>query len=224
MTTTNQTPSASSRFTNGLEALFYFYVFNVLQLLVIGHGYLSHVPTGTSTWGWLATLLAFVANFALLALVPALLSLIALISRRLWVMLTAAIILFGLFNVFIYADFVIYQLWLFHFNSFVWNLITTPGSGDVTVAGKSTVLYTVGTVTLIFSTEIIFAAFLLPWLRRLPLASRLRSRRGFVIACSTVLALIFLNIAVYDIADLRDDVEILRVKQLFPLYQAVTMK
>jgi len=224
MTTTNQTPTASSRLANGLEALFYFYVFNVLQLLVIGHGYLSHVPTGTSTCGWLATLLAFVANFALLALVPALLSLVALISRRLWVMLTVAVFLFGLLNVFIYADSVIYQLWLFHFNSFIWNLITTPGSGDVTVAGKSTVLYTVGTVTLIFSTEIIFAAFVLPWLRRLPLASRLRSRRGFVIACSTVLALICLNIAVYDIADLRDNVEILRVKQLLPLYQAVTMK
>src|SRR6266404_9272509 len=188
MTTTNQTPTASSRLANGLEALFYFYVFNVLQLLVIGHGYLSHVPTGTSTCGWLATLLAFVANFALLALTPALLSLVALMSRRLWVMLTAAVILFGLLNVFIYADSVIYQLWRFHFNSFVWNLITTPGSGDATIAGKSTVLTTVGNVALIFGTEIVFAAFVLPWIRRQPLVARLRSRRAFVIACCAVLS------------------------------------
>jgi len=41
-----------------------------------------------------------------------------------------------------------------------------------------------------------------------------------VIACCTALTVIFLNIAVYDVADLRDNVEILRVKQLFPLYQA----
>ena len=222
--TANQTPPSSSRLANGLEALLYFYIFNVLQLLVIGHGYLAHVPGGTSASGWLATLLAFVANFALLALVPALLSLVALLSRRLWVMLTAAVILFGLLNVFIYADSVIYQLWRFHFNSFVWNLITTPGSGDATIAGKSTVLYTVGNVALIFATEIVFAAFVLPWIRRRPLVARLRGRKAFVIACCTALTLIFLNIAVYDIADLRDNVEILRVKQLFPLYQAVTMK
>src|SRR6266404_4590293 len=153
MTTTNQTPTASSRLANGLEALFYFYVFNVLQLLVIGHGYLSHVPTGTSTCGWLATLLAFVANFALLALVPALLSLAALISRRLWVMLTAAVILFGLLNVFIYADSVIYQLWRFHFNGFVWNLLTTSGAGDTVTAGKGTVLSTAGMIALVFAAE-----------------------------------------------------------------------
>ena len=84
-----------------MEALAWCYVFNILLLMSVGHGYLACVPSGTSILGWLATLLAFVANFALLALVPALLSLVALVSRRLWVMLTAAVILFGLLNVFI---------------------------------------------------------------------------------------------------------------------------
>jgi len=87
--------------SRNVEALAYCYAFNVLLLMSVGHGYLASVPPSTSMIGWLATLLAFVANFALLALVPALLSLVALISRRLWVMLTAAVILFGLLNVFI---------------------------------------------------------------------------------------------------------------------------
>jgi hypothetical protein len=210
--------------SRSVEALAYCYLFNVLLLMSVGHGYLASVPRGTSMIGWLATLLAFVANFALLALVPALLSIVALISRRLWVMLTVAVVLFGLLNVFIYADLVIYQLWRFHFNSFVWNLITTPGSGDATIAGKSTILYTVGSVALIFATEIVFVALVLPWIRRRPLAARLRSRKAFVGVGCAVLALILLNVAVYDVADLRGDIEVLRVKQFFPLYQAVTMK
>ncbi len=210
--------------SRSVEALAYCYVFNVLLLMSVGHGYLASVPSGTSTAGWLATLLAFVANFALLALVPALLSLVALVSRRLWIMLTAVVILFGLLNVFIYADLVIYQLWRFHFNGFVWNLITTPGSGDATIAGKSTILYTVGSVALIFVTEIAFVALILPWIRRRPLAAKLRSRKAFVGLGCAVFALILLNIATYDIADLRDNVEVLRVKQILPLYQGITMK
>ncbi len=210
--------------SRNVEALAYCYVFNILLLISVGHGYLASVPSGTSILGWLATLLAFVANFALLALVPALLSLVALLSRRLWVMLAAAVILFGLLNVFIYADLVIYKLWRFHFNGFVWNLLTTPGSGDNTIAGKGTILYSIGTVALIFATEIAFAAFVMPWLRRQPLAARFRSRKAFVGIGCAVLTPILLNIAVYDIADLRGNVEVLRVKQLFPLYQAVTMK
>jgi membrane-anchored protein YejM (alkaline phosphatase superfamily) len=139
-------------------------------------------------------------------------------------MLTVAVILFGLLNVFIYADSVIYQLWRFHFNGFVWNLITTPGSSDATIAGKSTILYLIGCITLIFATEIAFAAFVLPWLRRQPFAAKLRHRKAFVAVGCAVLTLILLNFAVYDVADLRGNVEVLRVKQLLPLYQAVTMK
>ena len=210
--------------SRNVEALAWCYVFNILLLMSVGHGYLACVPSGTSILGWLATLLAFVANFALLALVPALLSLVALVSRRLWVMLTAAVILFGLLNVFIYADSVIFQLWRFHFNGFVWNLITTPGSRDNTIAGKGTILYLIGCITLILATEIVFAAFVLPWLCRQPFAARLRHRKAFVAVGCAVLTLILLNFAVYDVADLRGNVEVLRVKQLLPLYQAVTMK
>ena len=214
------TPSRS----RNIEALAYCYVFNILLLISVGHGYLASVPSDTSRVGWLATLLAFVANFALLALVPALLCLGALVSRRLWVMLTAVVILFGLLNVFIYADLVIYKLWRFHFNGFVWNLLTTPGSGDNTIAGKGTILYSIGSVALIFATEIAFVAFVLPWLLRQSFSAKLRNRKSFTGFACAVLVLILLNIGVYDVADLRGNIEVLRVKQLFPLYQAVTMR
>lgn len=207
-----------------VEALAYCYGFNVLMLMVVGHGYLASVPSGTSTLGWLAMLLAFVANFAVLALAPAMLAAVAILTRRLWITLTAAIILYGLFNVFIYADSVIYQLWRFHFNSMVFNLLTTQGAGDSVIAGRGTVLYTTLIVVTIFAAEIGFALYVLPFLRRRTVAIRLRTKRALLVSCSAVFALIVLDKAVYGVGDLRNNVELLRVKQIMPLYQSVTMK
>ena len=51
--------------TSPLQAVGYYYAFNVLLLMVVGHSYLSHVPNGTSVAGWMVTLLAFTANFAM---------------------------------------------------------------------------------------------------------------------------------------------------------------
>ena len=105
-----------------VEALAYLYAFNVLLLMVVGRSYLASLPNGTSPTGWAAALLAYTANFAMLALAPAILSLPVLLVRRRWVTLTVAPLLFGLLNVFIYADSIIYVLWHFHFNGMVWNL------------------------------------------------------------------------------------------------------
>ncbi|MBI3849503.1 MAG: sulfatase-like hydrolase/transferase [Verrucomicrobia bacterium] len=206
------------------EALVYFYLFNVGMLMVVGHAYLSNVPQGTSFPGWLATLLAFAANFAMLALVPLILSLLALVARRGWVTLTAAVVLFGFLNFFIYADSVIYSLWRFHFNAVVWNLITTPGSADNVIAGRSTVLTTLLIVILIFAAEIAFAVFALPWLGRRPNAAASRNKKASLCCGAVVLSLIALDKAGYAVGDLRDNQEILRVRQLLPLYQPLTMR
>jgi len=90
--------------------LLYFYVFNVLQLLVIGHGYrptcLWHVGIGLARnpAGVRSKLCTIGARAG--ATVTRCAHIAAVV-----VMLTAAVILFGLLNVFIYADSVIYQLW-----------------------------------------------------------------------------------------------------------------
>lgn len=207
-----------------IEALAYCYLLNVLLLMVVGHGYLGSVPNGTSALGWLATLLAFVANFAMLALAPLLIALLALLSRRLWVTLTVAVILYALLAVFIYADSVIYQLWRFHFNSMVLNLLTTPGASDTVTAGKSTVVSTLLVIGLLLLAELGFALYVYPTLRRRPFAARLRNKKALGMSCGAVALLIVLDKAVYDVGDFRGNAEILRVKNLLPLYQTVTMK
>jgi membrane-anchored protein YejM (alkaline phosphatase superfamily) len=223
-TTENQGSSPPSRPACGAEALLYLYTFNVLLLVVVGHGYLGSVPAGTSALGWLATALAFVANFAMLALAPLLLAALALVFRRLWVTLTAGVILYTLLAVFIYADSVIYQLWRFHFNSMVLNLLTTPGAGDSVTAGKGTVTSTILVIALLFLAELGFALYVYPMLRRRPFAARLCSNKALGASLGAIAILIVLDKAVYDVGDFRNDVEILRVKNLLPLYQTITMK
>ena len=207
-----------------IETLVSLYAFNVILLAVVGRSYLASLPDGTSFLGWAQTILAYLANFAMLALVPAILLLPALFVRRRWLTLTLAPLLFGLLNVFIYADSIIYVLWRFHFNGMIWNLLTTSGAGDTVTAGKGTVAYTVAVIVVILAVEFGFAWVALPRLRARQFAGRWRSKRALIMSCSAVVLLIALDKALYDVGDLRDDSEVIRLRNLLPVYQTVTMK
>lgn len=216
MKSVNRTPSTRGA---NVTALAHLYALNVLLLGIVGRSYLASLLTGTSFAGWVVALLAYTANFAMLALAPVVLTLPVLLIRRRWLTLTVAALLFGLLNVFIYADSIIYVLWHFHFNGMVWNLLTTPGAGDTVTAGKETVTYTIAAVVVIFALEFGFA-----WLAKRDFAGRWRSKRAFAVSCAVVVLLIFADKAIYGISDLRDNMEVTRLRSVLPLYQTVTFK
>ena len=224
MATASDPTTDSRTLAYHVEALAYLYAFNVLLLAAVGRSYLASIPAGTSPLGWAVTVLAYTANFAMLALVPGILSLPALLVRRRWLTLTLAPLLFGLLNVFIYADSIIYVLWRFHFNGMVWNLLTTSGAGDTVTAGKGTVLYTAAAILVIFGLEFGFAWGALPRLYACEFAAHRRDRRGLIVFCSMVVLLIALDKASYDAGDLADDMEVTRLRGVLPAYQTVTMK
>ena len=207
-----------------VETLAYLYVFNVLLLGFVGRSYLASIPAGTSWGGWTVAALAYLANFALLALVPAILSLLVSSIPRRWPLLIIAPLLFGLLNVFIYADSIIYVLWHFHFNGMVWNLLTTSGAGDTVTAGSGTVAYTVAAIVTIFVLEYGFAGWALPWSQRRGLIGRGPGKRPLAVTGAVVLLLIFADKAIYGVGSLRDDMEIVRLRTILPLYQPVTFK
>lgn len=204
--------------------LVFFYGLNIFLLMLVGHGYLTNIPAGTSALGWAQTVLAYAANFAMWALVPLLCTLPTFFFRRAWITWVVAIVLFGAMNVFIYADSIIYQLWRFHFNGFVVNLLTTPGAGDSVTAGKATVATTSLIVGLIVAAEIGLLGVVWPRLRKLAFMPRLRSMKAFSVSAAAVAGLIVLDKTLYDVGDLRQDTEVLRLRQLLPLYQTVTVK
>jgi hypothetical protein len=219
----NQTKAVSSPGLRA-EAAVYFYAFNVALLMVVGKGYLAGVPTGTSWSGWVATLLAFTANFAMWAIVPLVPVLLTLLARRLWITLTTAVVLFTLLNLFVYADSIIYRLWRFHFNGMVLNLLTTPGAGDSVTAGSSTVLTTVMIIASILAAEVGLAVCACRLPGKWKFLPGIRTGKAITFSCLAFVALIVADKAVYDVGDLRSDTEIVRLRNLLPLYQTVTMK
>ncbi len=205
-----------------IEAFTYLYAFNVLLLMAVGRGYLASLRGNTSLAGWAAALLASLADFAMLALAPALLSLPIVLLRRRWLTLTILPLLYGFLNVFIYADSIIYVLWRFHFNGMVWNLLTTPGAGDTVTAGQGTVAYTIVAVLAIFASEYVFAWWAFPRLR--DAGKRFRSKRALAVSWTIVALLIVADKTTYCISDLRDNTEVTRLRNVLPLYQPVTFK
>jgi membrane-anchored protein YejM (alkaline phosphatase superfamily) len=205
-----------------IEAFTYLYAFNVLLVMFVGRGYLATLRGNTSAGGWAAALLASLANFAALALAPAILSLPAALLRRRWLTLTILSLLYGLLNVFIYADSIIYALWHFHFNGMVWNLLTTSGAGDTITAGRGTVVYTAAAVLAIFASEFVFAWWAFPYLRRA--GERFRSKKALAVFCAVIVLLIVADKVMYSISDLRDDMEVTRLRNVLPLYQPATFK
>ncbi|HVM59377.1 MAG TPA: sulfatase-like hydrolase/transferase [Verrucomicrobiae bacterium] len=206
------------------ECVVYIYLFSVAQLMVIGRSYLANIPTGTSLAGWAMTLLAYTANFFFLAIGPAVLSLPVLLVRRRWFTLTLAPLLFGLLSVFIYADSITYVLWRFHFNGMIWNLLTTPGAGDTVTAGTGTVTSAICAIVVILGSEFGFAWLVLPRLGRNAFVPRWRTPRGLITFCSSVLLLMALDKILYDVGDLADDLEVIRLHAILPFYQAPTVR
>jgi hypothetical protein len=92
---------------------------------------------------------------------------------------------------------VIYQLWRFHFNGMVYNLLTTPGAGDSVTAGTGTVVSALLIAALIFAAEVAFGVCGLPRLQRLNFAGRLRTRKALLYSLAGVAMFIFLDKAVY---------------------------
>src|SRR5439155_17915799 len=123
-----------------------------------GRKYLGYVPEGTSPGGWLATVAAFVSTAFILNLVVALpLAAPALALRRRWFTLGVCPIVLGLLDIFIYADTVIYQLFRFHVNGMVLNLLTTSGAGDSYTLGFGTVVSSLRAIALILGAQLAFS-------------------------------------------------------------------
>src|SRR5689334_10072966 len=101
------TPSLPTGRVACRETLAWLYLLNVGLLLIVGHSYLRAVPAGTSGPGWLLTMLAFVANFALLAVAPGLLMALTILPGWRWLTALVGVLGYTLLNVFIYADTVI---------------------------------------------------------------------------------------------------------------------
>lgn len=154
-------------------------------------------------------------------------SLIAGVFRRvhicpIWTVYILAILLSSFLQLLIFTDVFVFHIYGFHLNSFVWNLVITPGGIQSMGADTGTVIWFV----------VIAAGFLLVQTVLLILCLRVKSFEEFCRAAFgksraravTALLIFFfiLQAVIYGFSSLYGYVPVLSASGAFPLYQPVT--
>ncbi|HQR50023.1 MAG TPA: sulfatase-like hydrolase/transferase [Methylophilaceae bacterium] len=161
------------------------------------------------------------ANYSLLYLLPGLLP--AVLLARFWParrMLTAAAAILGtsLCILFIRSDSVIYDLYSFHFNGFVVNLLTTPG-GIASLGGGNDTYVSIALIAL--GHALVQAAL---WKAGTWFASKRRSfLRWHLVLALLVLAMVGERV-IYGVSDIRNDGAILDTSRVYPFYGRTTFR
>ncbi len=190
--------------------------------LFLGWGFLQNSqPSGWQAWLYA---LAVWLTYSLVYLLPAmLLSYLAwrflrpVHSRLAWGM---GVLFFGVSFLLIFADARLYNLFGFHINSFVLNLVTTPGGIDsLGSSGGAEAVFALMALVLI----LVPALLLLParWM-----AGR-QGKRSLVLGKRWVVVLLLLGVAervAYGVSSLEYYSPILKVADAFPLYNRVRFK
>jgi uncharacterized protein len=189
-------------------------------MIFISKSYLISMPEGAGGGDWLAIVFGLVTNTLLLNLILAIVLFIPIyFIRKNWLTFIVAPIFFFLFNIFIYADSVVYGLYRFHFNSMIWNLFTTEGASDS---------FTIGFETLAFASLIFFTIFLILYgsfyLVLLKTKWNKLSKKTIILSNLIIFFLIISSKILYAYGDVAGNLSITRSHNIVPFYVPLTMK
>ena len=206
------------------HAVFQVWLANLAFGTLLGFNYLAHVPD-TSLRVWMFALPALLSSVLTLTLVPGLLfTLAAQLVRSTQLLGTVQAAFWTVFQILLFADTRVYNVFRYHMNGQVWNLLYTRGSEDSLHLGwqvwTAIVCGLFGVVAL--QTWI--------WRRALVRAQRAeespRQRqllRPSLVWGLVLLPAVFLEKTIYASAHLTRDREITHLARLFPLYAPVPM-
>jgi len=188
---------------------------NCLVTLVLQLGYVLGFSTGLQGAARLAFVLAMVSQAGFINFFPALLTAWPMLGwrRRNWARLVTGII-FLLFQVAVLADIVIFRLFQRHFDSLVWNLLTTKGAGDSVRVDTSSIVFAAVILLIFITVCLAFALWAVPRL------AHWRLRFGLTVILIAVLGERIFFAAV----DLRDNSTMQAVRDTLPFYQPLTIK
>ena len=204
-------------------AVFRLWLANLAIGVLLGLNYLAHLPDTKGLKVWLFAIPALISSVLTLTLVPAgLFTLAAHLVRSTQRLGTVQAAFWTLFQILLFADTRIYNIFRYHFNGQVLNLVYTRGSEDSIHLGWQ--VWTA--IVLGLSALIALQGFL--WKRALAsAAARVATpdRRGLLrpalVWGVVLLPSIFLEKTIYASARVARDREITRLARLFPLYAPV---
>ena len=215
-------PNARAREAQSLACIF---LFNILFTTLMGTLFLSRMPPNASFGGWiaafagLASTAVFINMLLLIPVAPA-----TLLVRRWWFTTVVVPILFGLLNVFVFADSIVFRLFGFHINGMVIGIMMAPAADDSFTLGLGTYWSAAFWVAAITAAELGFALGGLKLLGRWKGLAHLRKRWVLGVLGGALFGVILIEKTVHVVADICDRPELLRSAYLFPLYPRVTAK
>jgi membrane-anchored protein YejM (alkaline phosphatase superfamily) len=207
------------------RAVFQLWLANLALGTIVGFNYLAHVPEARGLKVWLFALPALISSVLTLTLVPAgMFALAAHFLRPVGLLGTVQAAFWTLFQILLFADTRIYNIFRYHFNGQVLNLVYTRGSEDSIRLGWQ--VWTA--IVLGLSTLVTLQAFLWKHALRSAEAAESRPRRTLLrpalVWCGVLLPSVFLEKTIYASAHLSRDREITRLARLFPLYAPMPME
>jgi membrane-anchored protein YejM (alkaline phosphatase superfamily) len=188
--------------------------------------YLRHAPSDLPLRGRAFAVMALVASLGLLSL-PVAAATGALARWLPWPRLAAAVqgVLWAAFQLFVFVDTRIYALFRFHFNGTVWELLSTPGTGDSIHLGWRSPALVIGAAAAL---AVVLSLLGWRWAQKAaaprPAAARLLRRRPALACLAAVLALTLVEKAVHAHADLVGDRVITGLSGMPPFYQRLTLR
>jgi membrane-anchored protein YejM (alkaline phosphatase superfamily) len=206
------------------QAVVLLWLANLAFGTLVGSSYLAHVPDAEGLRVWLFALPALVSSVLTLTLVPGALFLLASqLVRSTQRLGTLQAAFWTLFQVLLFADTRIYNIFKYHFNGQVLNLVYTRGSEDAIHLGWQ--VWTA--IVLGLCVMIALESWL--WRRALVTAEhlqggRLKFLRPSVVWGVVLLPAVFLEKTIYASAHLTRDGQITQLARLFPLYTPVPME
>jgi len=206
-------------------AVFQLWLANLALGTLLGLNYLVHLPEPGEFKVWLFALPALVSSVLTLTLVPGILFVLAAqwLRSTQWLG-TLQATFWTVFQILLFADTRIYNIFRYHMNGQVWNLVYTRGSEDSIHLGwqvwSTILLGLLGVTTL----------QLLLWrlaLRSAERGARTPTRKQLLrpaVALLVLTPLVFLEKTIYASAHLARDTEITHLARLFPLYTPVPVE
>jgi membrane-anchored protein YejM (alkaline phosphatase superfamily) len=193
----------------------WFYLGNCIFTVVLQLGYVLGISIELHGSARLAFVMAIVSQAGFLNLIPALLTAWPLLRwrHRAWARLFAGA-MFALLQVALLSDLVVFRLFQRHFDSQVWNLLTTKGASDSMRVDLASVMIATAIVFMLIGASMAFAWWVAP-----RLAHR-RARFGL----ATILIALLVERTAFATIDLWDDSAVPTLRDMLPLYQPLTIK
>lgn len=188
---------------------------NCIFTVVLQLGYILGLSTGLHGMVCLPFALAIISQAGFLNLIPALLTAWPLLRwrHRTWARLFAGFI-FALLQVALLVDIVVFRLFQRHFDSLVWNVLTTKGFGDSVRVDPASIVTATAIVFMLIAGNLAFALWVAPKL----IPRRLR------FGLAMILIALLVERTAFVVIDLRDNSTVQAVRDTLPLYQPLTIK